>query len=343
MPLSAERIEKGKTRVGASEIGALILGKDGAPIHPYLTPLTLFERKMGAENEQVKRHLDWGNDLEQPMIRNYAKANALEQVGPAGATLVSSRFKNLLATPDDILGKSSNLFVVDAKNVQQFNKHIKEWGPPGTDQAPLLYIAQMAIQIEIAREAFPDKPIAGSGYLVASLAGAPPEGWCFTRDEQLVGQMDDLAAKFVRDCLQTGRPPDKWWLDPAASDYVKRRFTESNGTMLEPRPELRAMAEDLARLRALEKDVEKKKSAAEALLKGCIGNAAGVEGVCKWTNVKESRETSTDWEQVARDIAKELVPKERWEKLGDIKDRHTAERTTRKGYRFINITLKDKE
>jgi hypothetical protein len=343
MPLTAERIEKGKLRVGASEIGALILGDDGAPIHPYLTPLTLFERKMGAEDDIVKRHLDWGLALEQPMIKDFAQANGYQQHGPAGLTMISSRFKNLLATPDDILERESSLFPVDAKNVQQHNRHIAEWGKPGTDEAPLLYVAQVAIQIEIAREVMADKPIASLGFLVASLAGAPPEGWCFSRDEELVGQMDDLAAKFVADCLVPGRPPNKWWMDPAASDYVKRRFREANGTMLPADAALRAIGAEVTRLRKLHKEFKTQKEAAEALLQSQIGNALGIEGVAKWIVIKDSKETFTNWEQVARDIAKELVPKAHWEKLGDIKERHTAERIKRKGYRRLYMSGEKEE
>lgn len=335
--LSKERLELGKMRVGASEIGALILDDKGQAIHPYLTPLTLWQRKVEVEQEaQVKRHLDWGNDLEQPILRRWAADNEAKLRGPAGQTLPSGRYKYLLATPDDFVEQSDGLHTADAKNVQIRNSHIKEWGAPGTDEAPLLYIAQVAIQIEIAIEAMPESPIAGSGYLVASLGGAPPDAWIFQRDAELVGQMDELAARFVRDCVQTGRPPDKWWNDPAASEYVARRYREANAVMLPADAILRAMGAQVAELRKRKGDIEKELKAASALLCSQIGSATGIEGVAKWSLVKESRAVVTDWEGVAREIAP-LLPKDKRLLLPDIKEKHTAERTKRKAYRRLYV------
>jgi hypothetical protein len=346
MSLSAERIEKGKFRVGASEIGALILDEQGEPIHPYLSPLKLFQRKVGDDESETKRHLDWGNDLEQPILRAWARDNEVKLAGPAGLSMISARFKHLLATPDDFIedgGASGTLYSADAKNVQFRNKHLKEWGAPGTDDAPLLYVAQVAIQIEIAREVMKEANVADRGYLIASLAGAPPDAWIFKRDTDLVGQMEELAARFVRDCLETGRPPDKWWNDPGASEYVKRRFREANEVMRPSDPILRAMGEEVARLRKAKKEAEAKCAAAEALLCSQIGDATGIEGVAKWTVIREARDVESNWEEIARDIARELVPKDAWPKLPEIKDRHTAERVKRKAYRRLYVNGAEKE
>lgn len=343
MTLSPERIALGKQRVGASEIGALILDEEGAPVHPYLTPLSLFERKMGLDDPKVKRHLDWGNALEQPMIRDFAEHNGFAQRGPAGLVMTSSRFKALLATPDDILEKESLVYPCDAKNVQLLNPHLREWGEPGSDEAPLLYIAQVAIQIEIATETMQNVPVAPRGFLVASLGGAPPEAWSFTRDAELVGQMDELAAKFVRDCLIPQRPPDKWWNDPAASEYVKRRYRDAAHVTLPADPESQALGAEVARLRSEKNRLVKELKAAQSRLCDRIGNAVAIEGIARWTPVKELKATVTDWEAMCREIARDLVPKTEWERLPAIREKHTTERVKRKGYRRLHVNGAPKE
>lgn len=356
--LSAQQLEIRRTRIGSSEIGAIVdfYAESGAPrCDPYKTAQSVFNEKVlpRQADEQEARHQRWGIIKEPAILEFHAEEHAMELVAPMvlfpdshnrWPTLVHPKHP-ICATPDGIGEKfaKQTLRDVQAKNVQEWS-HLR-WGSPGTDDAPLVYVGQIQIELGILlqHEKFAGR-IEDVGDLAVSLAGAPPVAYNIKFDPELFGGLITLAAKFKRDYLDTGKPPQLDGSD-AASEFVRRRWEKHVGAM-KPRTDVTAAL--VESIRSRKADIKADESALEAAaneLKHLIGGAAGIEGLCTWKKAKDSAEVITDWKSVAEDTALAHVlstvsttPKgldDAAAFLAAFIDKHTAAKVTKKGSRRL--------
>lgn len=319
--LTAEQLEIRRTRVGASEVGAL-LGVD-----PYKTTLDLFTSRWHPDAQpEAEDHRSWGHDMERPILEHSARRNGWTLIGCPG-TLVDDRFPALCATPDDVVDEGRFLAPCDAKNVQVF--HGSEWGEPGTGDVPLVYAAQLQVQIALLQS----KGGGPRGYLCAAIGGSPPDVWVVEYDPEVFGTICDLAARFVRDHLIPGRPPEGWEEDRHAAEYIAKRFARSTEGVREPTiADLDALAE--YRSAAAEAEAaEKRAGAAKARLCARVGDAKGIARVARWVDVAPVLGPVTDWRLVAQEAA--LAAGWTPEQAQSAAAQHTTEQTTRKGYRYV--------
>lgn len=320
-------------RIGASEIGA-VLGIDH-----YRSPLKLFMGKKLEKKQRPKEdHRDWGNDVEPAILHNFARRNGYRLVEKIGL-LTDPKRPHLCATPDGVGIRDGRARDLQAKNVEEH--HTREWGEPGTSDAPLLYVAQVTIELGVlrARQEEIGAPIDDDGDLVVSFGGRPPLGYPIPFNEELFGNLSEAAAKFVRDYLVPNKPPPIKG-DPAALEYVKRRFAKSTGELLQPTDEAMALVNKL-RLAKAEADADKTViEQLQAQLCALIGNAYGFEGWCTWSVVKEQRSTITDWPMVVEKLAnagqfgREFVQK--------IVAEFTREEVTKESYRRLSLAKERK-
>lgn len=308
MSLTKAQRELRRYRVGASEIGALIdyysPSPDGVRVDPHKTALDVFNDKVLPKDEpEVEDHRAWGTDVEAGILRNHARKTQLvlepPPEPPKTATMVCDRYPMLCATPDGI-GQTilRSRRVIEAKNCQWHQSH--RWGAPGTDDAPLQYLAQVIVTIGVAAE---NGDVEDTGDLAAAIAGAPPVLYVIPFKEDLFGAFVEYAAKFVRDHLLTEKPPP---LDGSRSsdEYVKRRFpAELPGKLIEPTEEILTLAQLVKTMRSSVKLAEKDQAEAETKLKLLIGDAAGVQGLCGWKKNKDTTATFTDWPTIAQVLA----------------------------------------
>ena len=160
--LTPEQIAIRRTRVGGSEIGAL-LGVD-----PHKTALDVFAGKvLPPVEEEPAPHLAWGHDVERSILAFHGRQFArIEEPG----TLLHPKHPAICATPDGLgVREGGSRVVLEVKNSQWHQSH--RWGEPGTDDAPLLYVAQVQMELGIALSL---GDVEGTADLVASIAGAPP-------------------------------------------------------------------------------------------------------------------------------------------------------------------------
>ena len=116
-------------------------------------------------------------------------------------------------------------------------------------------------------------------------------------DAETFQGLTEMAQRFLRDHIDTGKPPPLDYSD-AAAEYLKARFPKDTGPVVEPTPEA---AELVARFRALKlirEEAEKSEAEVRHRLLDVIGSSAGIAGLCTFKANKASQKT--DWEAVAR-------------------------------------------
>lgn len=274
MSLTPEQIALRRTRIGASEMGAL-LGLD-----PYKSAHDVFLAKVLPADAADKPHTSWGLDLEPAILAHHARVKGYELLTPPGSLVHPAA--PLVCTPDGLARAAGSTIDLQAKNDQ--GRGQIEWGEPGTDDAPQLYLAQVTIELGVLRATGYD---VSHGELVVSIRGAPPVAYRVDFDAELFGALSEIAARFVRDHLETGKPPDG--ASPQErSEYLRRRFARETAPVLEPTPELTALVQSVAWLRQQKRALEADLIAAENRLKEAIGDAAGVAGLCTYRTQKGS-------------------------------------------------------
>lgn len=324
MSLTAQQLEMRRYRIGASEIGA-VLGID-----KRRTRLQLWMDKKGLSRQSnADDHRSWGIDVESAILRNYARRSGYQLLEAPGS--LAHPTLPLVATPDGLAVKHSRVRDIQAKNVQEYNVH--EWGEPGTSQAPLFYVAQVIVELGVLY-AQPDMHLDDEGDIAASFGGRPPLGYPIPFNVELFGNLAEAAAKFVRDHLETDKPPQLEG-DRAALEYVKRRFSTSTGELRQPTPEAVNL---VARLRSLKADASTREETIEAVqaeLCALIGDAQGIEGLCNWSVVKEQRKERTDWPMVIERLAADHhIPREAVNLAVGI---HTREEVVKESYRRLTL------
>lgn len=281
MSLTPAQLEVRRTRIGSSETGA-ILGID-----PYKSALDVFTSKTTSPSDNPKAHQDWGLDLEPAILVHHARRRRYVLLGSPGT--VTHPTLPLCATPDALASADGDPSVTSCVDIQAKNDQGHgqlEWGEPETDAAPLIYVAQVTVELGVLRAAHHDVT---HGEIAVSIRGAPPVFYRVDFDENLFGDVAEICAKWKRDHLDTGIPPEG--SPDATAEYIRRRYAKHDENLLDPTPELIAMVTEVSYLRQQSKALESEQRAAENRLKAAIGERAGVAGLCTWRLQKRAGHT----------------------------------------------------
>jgi predicted phage-related endonuclease len=239
--------------------------------------------------------MDWGLDVEPSILRNFCRRAAMEQMPAPEDGLQLAEYPALIANPDALGVKEGRKHVLDAKNVAEFNPHA--WGEPGSDDAPLLYVAQLQIQIALGRCVEAERV----GILVPSIKGKPPPvpAYPITFDPETFAALNLLAEKFIRDHIKTGKPPALDASDSAA-EYLRRRYPSHDAELIEATDEMRLVDAELRFWRKNRKMAEKEEIQRKHRLCELIGDGAGIKDIATWKKCKDSTAELTDWRLVAQ-------------------------------------------
>ena len=173
-----------------------------------------------------------------------------------------------------------------------------------------------------------------TAYLVATIGGEAPIGYRVRFDPEVFGFISELAAKFVRDHLQTGKPPEGWEQDRSAMEYVAKRWAKSDGVVRLATEEDQAALLDYREAEALLEAAEQRASAAKARLAARVGDSKSIKGVASWVDVRpgEPKEV-VDWRMVAQEaaVAAGWLP----EQAQAIAAKWTTQEPGKKGFRYI--------
>ncbi len=129
-----------RTGVTATDIGALM------GLNPWKTPLGVYYEKNGEELEQPNsENLERGEFLQPALTFWYEKRTGLV-VSPE-RTVVNARNPLIIATPDGFLRERSGGENIGTLEVKAPGEFATEWGTPGTDEVPGMYLVQGAWQM----------------------------------------------------------------------------------------------------------------------------------------------------------------------------------------------------
>jgi putative phage-type endonuclease len=214
-------------------------GSDAAAIcgvSPYRTPLQVWEDKRGLSGVMPDNDaMLWGRILEPAVRQRYADVTGRAVRVPEGI-LQHPQFNFMLANIDGFTDDKRGVEVKTAASP-------KEWGDPGTDEIPLLYIFQVQHYMTITGFAVFDVPvlIGGRDFRIYEVPA----------DNELQEMLVEKEAAFWK-MVQEATPPE-----PVNYEDVLRRFRQSKaetitatGGIVDSVNQLRHVREELKKIEA---------------------------------------------------------------------------------------------
>jgi putative phage-type endonuclease len=242
-------IDRSKS-LGASDAAA------ACGLSPWRTPYELYLEKTGEIPSQADNpRLEWGRRLEAVILEKYLTERALDPADVVTqAHRVSAEFPWMSATPDALLPDR----VVEVKTAG-WGKG-EQWGEPGTDAIPLVYLLQITHQMIVTGLRVADVPvlIGGSDYRVYTVMF----------DQELADLLIDRERAFWT-YVETRTPPDI----KSIADSIARWPIDTGKTIVAT-PEV---ADAVYQLRVLDGEQQKLDAARDALqlaVRTCMADAS---------------------------------------------------------------------
>jgi hypothetical protein len=199
MPLTPEQLELRKNRIGASEIGA-VLGID-----PHRSPLQLWMDKKGMARQHDAAHLGWGLDVEAAILRNFSRRQGYE-VLPAPGSLAHP-FLPLVCTPDGLVLHKGRVRETSSARTSRSTTRASGASPAPRRRRSSTWRRSRSSSASCESAEMDLRAGDDEGDLAVSFGGRPPLGYPIPFNEELFGNLAEAAAKFVRDHLETDKPP----------------------------------------------------------------------------------------------------------------------------------------
>lgn len=258
MPLSDKDIAERMTGIGASEIAAV------ADLDPFRGPTDVWLDKMGLAR-RTESVAQWsGHKLEPVIAEMYAERTGATLVD-GGGTVRHPTVAWAVATVDRRAAPGPAP-LVEIKNVGAWA--LRQW----REGAPVEKVLQAQWQMFVC-----DEPLV---HVAALIGGTDFRIYPVQRDEELIGWLAEIAAKFWRDYVEARTPP------PDDPEERKRAldalYPKGNGLLLPASAEAEALHERMVRIAARKAEIAEEEAAAENEVKELIGEADGVDGLFTW-------------------------------------------------------------
>jgi len=320
MALTPEQLALRRTKITATD-AAKVCG-----VYPWGGPLDVQLEKEGKAADVDSDRMKWGNILEDPIRRDFAKRRGIKIAVPG--TLVHPLEEWAAATPDGILYPGGtrithgSLFSHGPENVAPIGGHeIKthttwqahRYGEPGTDEVPPWELVQCAWNQWIASAVF----TAGDFEVwdLTAFMDNLPQDYRVTRDPELEEMLIATCRAFWDEHVIGGVPvaPDgtQSYTDHQANRWPRNTsedYVEAAGEVLEAVQALHATRTEIAGL-------EREESRLVQIVKEAIGDRAGLEfpaitGGGKrqritWKRSKDS--TTTSWADVVASYRQDIL------------------------------------
>ncbi len=277
MSLSEEQLALRRTGVGGSEVGAL-LGVD-----PRSGPLDVYLAKKEGLVRESTPVMELGNFYEPATANLYAHRTGakLKEVG----TVAHPGIPFAICTPDRLASQTEGQWYDLSIKVPWF--YLGQWGDPGTDEVPMPYLLQLQWETFILR-ARGELGESRQHHLAAPIDG-DLRVYVIEEDVEIQQRMLDVVAKFWRDHVLKSEPPP---LDgtATATDWLKRRFRESSGEMLEATADDEVLTLELREACTGFSEAERRLDLVKNRLRERIGTNAGlrtVAGAITWRPTKK--------------------------------------------------------
>jgi putative phage-type endonuclease len=289
-------LEGRRKGLGSSDCAA-VLG-----LNPMKTPIEVFLEKTGRENmlptrsEAEEDLLESGHDLEPYIAKRYERRTKLQLEDPQGKIFQHPKHAWMLACPDRLLTPLEK--IVELKSELPW---MERFGSEGTDEAPEIYLCQVAHQMAVLGWDRAD---------IALLHGTRRFGiYTIERDLELEEIIIERLSYFWHNfVLRDIEPPVD--SSPAWAEYIQRKFPHNRGEIVkvtaEENPEVVAEVRHLldciqeADLRGEEAELLKNR------LKAFIADRDGLEtpdGTITFRRCKDTMGDVTDWRGALTEIS----------------------------------------
>lgn len=208
MAITAKQLEARNSVIGSSDAAAILM------LDPYRTPYEVWAQKTGrATDTEMSEKADFGTRMEGP-LRDWLAEHTKRRVVASTATFKHAKYDFIAANIDAFMDKcvrGNQLAEIKVSGV------LDGWGEAGTDQVPERCLVQVQHQCACS-----DAP---GGFVVRCVPDRfrwTPSAYYVPRNDELIGNLLEVLAKFHRDYIVTGTPPP---VDPEALaelDVVKR-------------------------------------------------------------------------------------------------------------------------
>lgn len=295
-------LERRTMLTGTDAAKVLALSADratAAELTRFGGPMDVYLDKIGEAPERGDSGpMRAGRYLERPILDMYAEQDP-EHVIPI---VYDPPFTERRSLVHDFIGAQIDAMrvdenaPVDAKNLRRLDQ--AKWGVPGSDQIPIYYACQLAMQMHVTDAAYADLAVLVSGQdlLVFRLH----------RDLQTEADIIARLSDFWRYHVLAHVPPP---VDASSSwtEHLARMFTKASEAIIPATPELHAAAERYLDAKGKIEELDLIKTGAENVLKNAIGENRGILGrgwKALWSPTKDT--VGTNWEAVARALAEEV-------------------------------------
>jgi hypothetical protein len=273
--LTPEQQELRKGRVTSSRIVKLYEGK----------ALAVFNDMMGlSDGPRDNSRMKAGRFFELPTLQWAAEERGWTFVHQPGTT-VAGRYATspdaVIFDPDDAIGE------VKFRGADQAHRYANG---EATEQEMVQSIWHMGVT-GIHR-----------AHVIVALGGSEPSVYPVAWDEEMWLGLREIADRFLRDHIDTGRPPPMDASD-AAAEYLRAKFPRHSAPLLQADDATTNLALELRSVRAERERLEAREGELTNVLKSIIGDAEGVAGPgfkLTWKATKGTKRT--DWEAVAHEL-----------------------------------------
>lgn len=312
-------LDQRRRAIGGTDVAA-ILG-----LSKFRSPMQVWLEKKGLAETMQNEAMAWGKRLERSILEGYADAVGHPIVFADPYEFIVSQQVPILGASLDARWADDDQRPVDAKNTRFKGP---DWGEAGSDQIPVYYACQLAVQMHVTGAPAAD--------LAVLFSGQQFERFTVYRDMETEAAILERVHLWWERHIVQDIPPD---VDGhrSTTDWLSKRFRQQTDLMLDPTPELEERARALAGIKAALKELEAQEAENANALKAAIGEAKGIRGLCTWSQNKDSE--TLDLKTYANVLERHLIEYGMTgEAIRAIRSLHT---TTKPGARTLRLTLKE--
>jgi putative phage-type endonuclease len=314
-------LEERRGGIGGSDAATILgVGKWGSPLEVWL------EKTGRAPEREQTEAMWWGAALEDLIARRYSEVTGRALLNPR-RVMHHADHPEIIGTPDRLVVGGNR--GVEVKNV---DVHLAgEWGRPGTDHVPHVYLVQCCHYMGVMNLPLWD--------VAALFGGNEMRIYTVARDLTFERSMIGKLLRWWNDYVVADRQPP---VDASSGDALAIMYPENRMPLLEATPGAEiAAATYLANALAL-KQLNNQTDEIENILKSMIGEHEGIAGdgwKATWKRAAGARRT--DWEQVSTLVADRLAeaigPAEAQRTLAAAREQAVIESAGSRRFRCVKV------
>lgn len=238
--LSEKQLADRKLGIGGSDVAA-ILG-----ISPWKSPLDVYLEKVGeAKPSASNERMYWGQRLEGLVADEYSRRTG-NKVRRRNSTIVHSNYPWMRANIDRLVVNLDRL--LECKTTGERNAD--QWGEPGTDQIPDLYMAQVQHYIVVTNREAVD--------VAVLIGGQEFRQYTVEGDREIADMLLEEENRFWHEHVLAGVPPAPRSVEEAAKLWPKHtdRSVIADTHVADAWQQLKETQEEKKRLESEEKELK---------------------------------------------------------------------------------------